>query len=132
MYHVSIKKSRHNWDKKNLVSKPGKKGHYDEVECTNCGIKGRRYGFTEVSISESYSKEKAFNCPKAPPLCIPERIKITFCTASGRAFGNLIPGSEHDVLECPPEPYKNDNSGVWVMGVGEPVKVLREEFVEVK
>ena len=55
-----------------------------------------------------------------------KRIKITKCDAFGKAFENLTPGSEHDVIS-PPETHKND-TGTWVMGVGEPVKVLPSEF----
>jgi hypothetical protein len=56
-----------------------------------------------------------------------KRIRIKYCTAFGEAFGNLTHGSEHDVIK-PPAHYKNDKKGVWVMGVGEPVKVLNGEY----
>lgn len=55
------------------------------------------------------------------------KIKITFCNAQGGQFANLTPGSEHEVID-PPKGHKNDNRGVWVMGVGEPVKVLKREY----
>lgn len=56
-----------------------------------------------------------------------KKIRITECHAVGSPFANLLPGTEHDVIK-PPHPKKNDERGVWVMGVGEPVKVLRHEF----
>lgn len=56
-----------------------------------------------------------------------KKIKITNCRAVGTPFANLLPGTEHIVIK-PPYPKKNDDRGVWVMGVGEPVKVLRYEF----
>ena len=57
----------------------------------------------------------------------PKRIRIKYCTAFGEVFKNLTPGSEHNVIKPPPL-YKNDRKGVWVMGVGEAVKVLNGEY----
>jgi hypothetical protein len=57
----------------------------------------------------------------------PKRIRIKYCTALGKVFENLTPGSEHNVIN-PPSPYKNDKRGVWVMGIGEPVKLLNGEY----
>lgn len=39
------------------------------------------------------------------------------------AFANLDIGTIHDIIPTP----KNE-SGLWVMGVGEPVKLLQGEF----
>jgi len=131
MYYVPITESQHDWDKKNLMTIMGRKGGYDEVVCKNCGIKGRRYNLANVSVSETYSKKRAFTCPKAPGIIISKRIRITLCMANGKIFANLTPNSEHEVIN-PPKPYENDHNGVWVMGVGEPVKVLSNEFIEIK
>lgn len=54
------------------------------------------------------------------------RIKIVSCDAFGPAFNNLKPGSVHKVIDTPSE--EDDSKGVWVMGVGEPVKVLLNEY----
>jgi hypothetical protein len=51
------------------------------------------------------------------------KIKIIQCTAWGPIFANLTPGSIHKVIE-PPKHHKPDKYGVWVQGIGEPVKVL--------
>ena len=59
------------------------------------------------------------------------KIKITHCEAFGIQFENLVDGSIHEVIKTP-SGYKNDSKGVWVMGVGEPVKVLNREFIEIK
>ena len=61
---------------------------------------------------------------------IPKRIKITHCQAFGRCFANLTDGSEHDVVVAPGN-YNNDYSGVWVIGIGEPVKVLTNEYIRI-
>ena len=127
MYSVNIKTSGHVWDKKNLVTIVKGKKAYDEVECRYCGIKGKRYGFETVEIPERYNKTNVYQCPKKPAFEIPEKITITNCAAYGKQFANLTPGSIHDVIE-PPSGYSNDEKGVWVMGVGEPVKVLWHEY----
>jgi len=60
------------------------------------------------------------------------KIKITKCLAFGKQFENLTPDSVHDVIEAP-ERYKSSKVvGVWVMGVGEPVKVLPNEYITLK
>ena len=59
-----------------------------------------------------------------------KKIKIIKCTAYGEIFANLIPNSTHDVIEAP-NGYSNDTMGVWVQGVGEPVKVLSYEYEEI-
>lgn len=62
------------------------------------------------------------------------KIKIKTCFASGKQFGNLIEGSEHDVIEKAFSEYRGRSGrkgkylmGYWVMGVGEKVVVLLEE-----
>lgn len=58
------------------------------------------------------------------------KIKINECRASGKQFENLKPNSIHQVIEAPKG--EHSNNGVWVMGIGEPVKVLDGEYTEVK
>lgn len=53
------------------------------------------------------------------------KIRIINCTAVGPQFENLTPGSIHEVIPAPKG--ENNNRGWWVMGVGEPVKVLTHE-----
>lgn len=130
MYHVNVKESQHVFEKKNLVTISGRKGMYDEKVCKNCGIKGRQYALESIQISENYKRENAFICPKATEVEKPKQIKITYCTAFGRVFANITPNSIHDVVPAPPT-EKEDASGVWVMGIGEPIKVLNNEFVVV-
>ena len=58
------------------------------------------------------------------------RIKIILCTAVGKQFANLIPNSEHNIIDAP---IGHDNEkGVWVMGAGNPVKVLHSEYTRIK
>ena len=55
-----------------------------------------------------------------------ERIKIIKVNAVGENFSNLTPGSEHNTVQAP-EKYQ-DLPGVWVMGVNEPVRLLKGEY----
>lgn len=131
MYYVDDKSSEHGWEKENLVTITDSSGHYDSVVCKYCGIKGRKYNLNYTTISEVYNQNKAFHCPNVPDQEIPNRIKITFCTAQGAQFANALPNSEHDTIPTP-EGEKKDNKGVWIMGVGEPIKILNNEYVKAK
>ena len=55
-----------------------------------------------------------------------ERIKVIKCNAVGENFLNLTPGSEHETVPAP-EKYGH-LSGVWVMGLNEPVRLLKGEY----
>jgi hypothetical protein len=130
MYYVNVRESQHEFEKKNLVTISGRKGGYDEKVCKYCGIKGKQYTFEVIQIRENYKQENVFLCPKAPKKQKINQIKITTCTAVGRIFENLITNSVHDVIPAPLG-EKEDSKGVWVMGIGEPVKVLNNEFTVV-
>jgi hypothetical protein len=130
MYQSFIKTSGHEWDKKNLVTITKNGRSYDEMVCKNCKMKGRRHGFTTVEVSETYKVADVHDCPKAKPIEVPEIVMVTRCTAQGKLFENLVPESVHDVVE-PPTGEKNDRKGVWVMGVGGPVKLLVGEYIDV-
>ncbi len=117
----------HQFEKSNLITKKDKTGFYDNHQCTLCGMKGKRYGLNEyLHLSYNYSSDKIEQCPKGSS-GQPKRIKIIRCNGYGEAFKNLIPNSEHEVIK-PPVSYKDDHKGEWIMGNGEPVKVLNNEF----
>ena len=130
MYHVNVKESQHVFEKKNLVTISGRKGGFDEKVCKYCGIKGKQYALESIQIIENYKRDNAFLCPKAPKIEKPNQIKITNCRAFGRVFANITPNSIHIVVPAP-KGEKEDNRGFWVMGIGDPVKVLNNEFVVV-
>lgn len=117
----------HKFEKQNLVTITKGRKHYDVFKCSVCGIVGESINLNAIKVKSSYSADKVNNCIRETKGI--KRIRITKCTASGRQFENLTPGSEHDIV-TPPEGYKNFDRGVWVMGIGEPVKVLYGEFVE--
>lgn len=111
----------HSWEKTNLVTKEGKQ-LYDTYQCRHCGLKARMVSFGFLQISER-SRKKFERCPAVKKAT---QIRITACDAVGSQFENLTPGSVHNIIDAP-EGF-SDKGGVWVMGVGEPVKVLFREF----
>lgn len=126
MIVISRSETNHNFEKQNLVTQFDKRGQYDVYKCSACGLSGKARTLTSISISEN-SRKRASNCPKAVSS---QRVRITKCNAVGKLFGNLTPGSVHDVI---PPPSGQDNSrGLWVMGVGEPVKILFGEYEPAK
>lgn len=58
-------------------------------------------------------------------------IQIQQIGAHGHQFLNLTNYSIHSIVE-PPEGFYNDAYGVWVWGVGEPVRILNPEFWHLK
>lgn len=130
MYRIILRESNHTWAKSNLVTITTGKKPYDAMHCEKCGIKGRRYNLAEIMIDGRYNEDKVMSCPFAKASNKPKRVKVTHCAAVGSQFENLVDGSEHDVI-APPIGYKNDHKGVWVMGVGEPVKLLNNEYTPI-
>lgn len=122
MISMNMSNTTHKWKRMNLFAIVRNGRQFDEYKCELCGIKGLsgRLGYVEFqgNIKDPY------NCKKAP---VPLTIKIIRCNATGEQFRNLTPGSIHQVICPPPGKY-----GLWVMGAGEPVKVLPSEYVSVK
>ncbi len=121
MIFANFTEGGHSWEKTNLVTREGKE-LYDTYQCRECGLKAKMVSFGVLQISERYRK-KFERCAIAKSA---SQIRIIDCYAVGSQFANLTPGSIHDIVN-PPAGYEN-NGGVWVMGVGEPVKVLFREF----
>lgn len=116
----------HSFEKQNLVTLKDRNGFYDLMVCSKCGTKGKCRKLTVIEVPAKYSSKKVYDCDGVVGEK-PKKIRITNCHAFVAKFKNLTPGSEHDVIK-PPDPYVDDNKGVWVMGVGEPVKVINSEF----
>ena len=55
------------------------------------------------------------------------KIRIIRCNAFGPEFINLTPGSVHEVIKTP-----EGETGTWIMGVSEPVKVFAQEYVVIE
>lgn len=124
-----MKKTNHIWIKENLVTICSGKEVYDIFKCSLCGIKGKSIKLGTIKLDGRLKNPD--DCKKAG---IPKKIKIKECTAMGKQFRNLKPGSVHKIIESPQkEKFPNGKKGgVWVMGIGEPVRVLRGEYTEVR
>lgn len=121
MIHANFDEGGHCWEKTNLVTREGKE-LYNTYKCRCCGLKAKMVSFGILQISER-SRKKFERCTAAEKAT---QIEIIQCDAVGPQFTNLTPGSVHDIIN-PPTGFDNKN-GVWVMGNGEPVKVLFREF----
>lgn len=110
-----------NSKKQTLLPQRDRRGFFDSYRCKHCGLEGKARSLSVISVR--YNKK----CTNVRLEIKIERIKIIRCSAFGEIFSNLVPESEHDVID-PPDPYKPDRQGVWVMGNGQPVKVLSNEF----
>lgn len=102
---------------------------YDILKCEQCGIQGKRFGIDEyVKVLDSTSDKKILNCTgKIKDQYLGKTIRVDNCQASGKQFSNLTQGSYHEIV-TPPSGYHNGDRGIWVQGVGEPVKLLFNEF----
>lgn len=130
MYNINRNEGGHVWEKQNLVTvfKNGK--YYDILKCKDCGIVAKTTSLTAIELKGSYSSQKVYHCLgeyKRNAV----RIKVTQCGANGKAFENLLPNSEHEVI-TPPDGYVNNHTGLWVMGIGEPVRLLPHEYVVIE
>lgn len=124
MQTFDIKTGGHEWEKQNLTTQ-GVRKMYDVYKCRKCGIIGKSYRLGTITIKESDVKKFQKCSPKQTKTF--KRIMVTDCKAFGDQFANIKPGSKHDIV--PPPPGQNNKRGEWVMGVGEPVLLLAEEFV---
>ena len=128
---VSLETGIHNFSKVNLVAISDRGRIYDILKCKDCGLEGKRFGFSpNIQVPESTSDKKIENCIHSPSLkksapdkYIGKKIKVIQCNTQGSPFKNLTPGSIHPII-TPPEGYLNGDRGVWVQGIGEPVKIL--------
>lgn len=118
-----------NWSKKNLMTLRRGKKLYDEYEHVS-GVVGKRY-YMDSYIELTDREYDKFSAWMKANNHVGATIVITNCRACGKQFENLLKDSIHTVIPAP-EGEKEDSIGVWVMGVGEPVKVLNGEFLFVE
>ena len=55
------------------------------------------------------------------------KIQITHCWVIGWKYNKLYPNTIHTIIK-PRQGERNDETGVWVQGITEPVKVHTDEF----
>ena len=124
MIYQSIKKGNHEWEKQNLMTISSKKGGYDILHC-KCGLKGksRQLGMIDLD-GRQLTKAKKCTYYKLKEE-IGRKIEITHCTANGEIFSNIIDGSKHTLITPPKD---RDKTEFWVMGNGEPIRLMSGEF----
>jgi hypothetical protein len=123
--------SGHKWSKVNQVTLKDQKSTYDLMQCDSCQLKGKRRSFTEIQIPSTHGYNKVFNCPASNSADV-KRVRIKKVNGGPGLFDNLTPGSEHDTVPVPEHQKHKNLSGVWVMGVGEPVRILPTEYEIIK
>ena len=105
-----------------VTLRDSRKKLYDIYCCKHCGIEGKSYCLGFIDIPERYAK-RIESCTRQR---LGNTLRVTHCEAVGSRFGNLTDGSVHSIIN-PPE-GQNNQRGEWVMGVGEPVLLLYNEF----
>lgn len=125
MKNIDINNNPHDWEKQNLVTISDRKGSYDSIKCKLCGMKGKRRSFNSIEVAGTYSDKRVLECIK--DRTTEGRVKVIRCETNGHIFSNLTPGSEHDIVPAP-KGVPDNLPGVWVPGIGEPVKLLEGEY----
>ena len=130
MYIIEKESSPHDWKKTNLVTLKDKNGLFDRYVCKKCNLRGKSYRLSTIEVSGRYKQSRVMFCEVREGTkdeYLNKKIKITNFTGFGEKFSNLVDGSIHEVVK-PIDGYIKDKSGVWVQGVGEPVRVLSYEY----
>lgn len=55
-------KLEHDWHKTNLVTVESRGQYFDRMECTRCGITGKRYGFSYIKRDAAFKAKKYERC----------------------------------------------------------------------
>ena len=131
---ISMSFGRHTWEKTNLITIYKDKQVYNTYQCS-CGLKGKRHGLSDRIFIESGNFDFLQQCPNAEmirttsPKGVDRFIKIIHCFTSGPQFQNCTDGSVHKIIS-PPENWSIEakTSGVCIMGISEPIRLLDNEF----
>lgn len=127
MHYVNKETSLHDWEKANFLKLEKAGRLFDEMECFKCGIKGRHYEGDIIEVTERFKSENAHGCLKAEKPSKRKRVRIIKCNDLSFQFKELKPNTVHSIIN-PPRGYCGVMSGVWVMGIDEPVKLEKGEF----
>lgn len=131
MKKLQITHPLHKFAKTNFVTQWDKIGLYDEWICENCGIKGKKYSLANTLFFPENTPDSLLkNCSGSSEFkdnYVGKSVVISTFTGEGSAFANITPDSVHQIV-IPPQGYFNGDNGVWVMGIGEPVKILNREI----
>lgn len=123
---INMSESNHIWIKENLVTVRKGGLPHDKFKCSKCGVRGKSYMLGVIEVDGRVKNPDSCKAAETP-----KKIKITNCHATGRPFNNAIPESVHDVIDPPKgSEYPNGTGGVWIMGEGEPIRILFGEYEE--
>lgn len=128
MIGISLSDKNHKFEKSNLFTQSGKGGSFDEYKCVHCGLKGKRYGLSDII---TVKKAKTCTNVAAPKQDSLGQVKIS-SSIDPRAWG-LNPGEIVDRVACPPEEANRFGNDVWVFSPSrkEPVRLFDSEYDEV-
>lgn len=122
MKTIDIISGGHNWEKQNLMTVTVAGKPCDIYKCTKCGLTGKSIQLGQITIRENDLK-KAVRCKG---IGTEKSLTVIRCTAVGKEFIKLTPGSVHSIIQ--PPLGENNKRGEWVMGETEPVMLLFGEF----
>lgn len=119
---MDIHITTHNFQKTNLITIVKGKRIFDEYECLDCRLKGKRYGLSEY-ITVGQDKQ----CITKPK---PEKVEIR---SPGLEQFGLIRGEKHTVVDCPKSEAEKFGRDVWVFSPtrNEPVRLLAGEYINI-
>lgn len=131
MKTIQLNDNPHDFQKQNLVTITTKKGSYDIMKCSICGMEGKTTSLATMQVRNSYSDNRINNCKLTKKQLKSgnkdKKVRIFSCTASWAEREGLTPNSEHTIIETPAN-ERIDSNGVWVNGLTMPVKLLNNEF----
>jgi hypothetical protein len=128
MKHIFLP-SMHNFVLQSEKPKRSPNGNFNTYRCSNCGIEGKQYTDEKavIIVSKNYPAKMISNCPIEPKEFVGLKIKITEVWSLGSQWNNIKKDTIHMIVPSPQGKINGDR-GVWVKGVGEPVKIFFDEF----
>lgn len=107
---------------------------FDQVQCSNCRMIGRRVGSREpfVLISNTYSQQRIELCERDNFIdkYLGKEIQIICKIRGGEGYNVATIYSVHTIVK-PPVGLINGEQGVWIQGgKKEPIKILFDEYCQ--
>jgi len=127
---LSLQSPIHSFKKRNNMTQSDSGGSYDLYECEHCRISGKRRGLAEYILVAPSPKIHQCNGRGIVSVAPNKRVEVVRCMAHGLQFENMTPRSIHTIIDPPEGEKPNGINGVWVMGVGEPIKLLFDEYID--
>lgn len=122
---MKVLMSTHKFSKTNLMTLKNNKGHYDEYQCEDCGLKGKRYGIGSDVVEVTRDKK----CKAAMPEPSVFAAKIVKLRLGRNDFG-FTDGELKLTVPCPLEYIDKYSDDTWVFSKkrSEPVRLFSTEY----